>query len=164
MTFCGEELGKTSVDVVIENKTTGQKLIRMNIVEMNTTVRTGLLQLIFEYTLIEEWVFPEVNKFVPELIFCANVFKMNATLAEDIDYVVSELRKKKIAQKVLKDVLNNKFALGNFTLEGVLCYKFHRKRDETVQEYQKKLARKEICFKDFEKMEAVTSMSAILNT
>ena len=76
----------------------------MNVGEMNVTVRTGLFQLIFEYTLIEDWVFPEVNKYVPELIFCATVCKMNASLSEDIDFVVEELKKKKISLRVIKDV------------------------------------------------------------
>lgn len=67
---------------------------------------------------------------------------MNASLAEDVDFLVSELRKKKTSSKVIKDVLNHKFVMGTFILEGVLCYKFHRKRDETVQEYQKKLRRR----------------------
>ena len=66
--------------------------------------------------------------------------------------------------KVIKDVTSEKFGLGTFLLEGVVCYKFHRRRDSTIQEYQKKLMRKEISFPDFEKMEAVTSMSAIINT
>lgn len=48
----------------MENKTSGQKLIQMNVGDMQVSVRTGLLQLIFEYTLIEDWVFPSVNKFV----------------------------------------------------------------------------------------------------
>lgn len=47
MSLCGEEFGKTSTDIVVENKTTGRKIINMNVTEMNVTVRTGLLQLIF---------------------------------------------------------------------------------------------------------------------
>lgn len=54
----------SSTEIVIENKTSGQKLIQMNVGDMQVSVRTGLLQLIFEYTLIEDWVFPTVNKFV----------------------------------------------------------------------------------------------------
>ena len=149
LSLCGEEFGKTSTDVVVENKTTGRKIINMNVTEMNVTVRTGLLQLIFEYTLVEDWIFPEVNKFVPELIFCATVCRMNASLAEDVDYVASQLRKKKSSAKVIKDVLNHKFVMGTFVLEGVLCYKFHRRRDETIQEYQNKLRRTELKFADF---------------
>jgi len=121
----------------------------MNVNEMNVNVRTGLLQLVFEYTLIEDWVFPEVNKYVPELIFFATVHKMNAELAEDPHFVASELRKKKTSAKVINDVLNHKFNMATFRLEGVLCYKFHRKKDATIQEYQKKLERKELSYSDF---------------
>ena len=83
--------------------------------------------------MIEDWVFPEVNKFVPELIFCATVCKMHASLAEDAEFVASELKKKKASIKVIKDVLNYKMGLGSFILDGVLCYKFHRRRDETIR-------------------------------
>ena len=41
---------------------------------------------------------------------------MNASLAEDVDHVVSKLRKKKISAKVIKDVLNHKFVMGTFML------------------------------------------------
>lgn len=115
----------------------------MNVTEMNVNVRTGLLQLIFEYTLIEDWVFPEVNKYVTELIFCATVYKMNAELQEDAALVAASLAtSKKVNPKIIKEILNHKFGLALFKLEGNLCYKFHRKRNETVQEYQKKLERK----------------------
>lgn len=50
----------------------------MSVGDMKVNVRTGLLQLIFEYTLIEDWVFPTINKFVTELIFYATVQKMSA--------------------------------------------------------------------------------------
>ena len=43
------------------------------------------------------------------------------------------MKKKKASAKVIKDILNNKFGLGSFILDGVLCYKFHRRRDETIQ-------------------------------
>jgi hypothetical protein len=52
----------------------------MNVGDMQVNVRTGLLQLIFEYTLIEDWVFPTINKFVTELVFYATVQKMTADL------------------------------------------------------------------------------------
>ena len=61
----------------------------MNVNELNMNVKTGLLQLIFEYTLIEDCVFPEVNKFVPELLFFVTVHKMNAQLVEDVNCVVA---------------------------------------------------------------------------
>ncbi len=67
---------------------------------------------------------------------------MNAELAEDPNFVASELRKKNINTKVIHEVLNYKFDMATFRLEGVLCYKFHRKKDETIQEYQKKIERK----------------------
>lgn len=64
----------------MENKTTGEKIIQMSVQKLNVNVRTGLLQLIFEYTLIEDWVFPVINKSVPELTFFATVHEMSAEL------------------------------------------------------------------------------------
>jgi hypothetical protein len=134
LSLSAEDFGKTSTDVIIENKASGQKIINMNVAEMNVNVRTGLLQLIFEYTLVEDWIFPEVNKYVTELIFCATVYKMNAELGEDPSFVVSELAtNKKTSQKLIKDILGHKFTMATFRLEGELCYKFHRKREETIQ-------------------------------
>ena len=60
----GSENQKTT-EIVIENRTSGQKLIQMNVGDMGVRVRTGLLQLIFEYTLMEDWVFPTINKYQP---------------------------------------------------------------------------------------------------
>lgn len=90
---------------------------------------------------------------------------MKAELEEDPNFVASNLTKnKKVNPKIIKDILDHRFTLATFLLEGILCYKFHRRREETVQEYQKKLERKELGYDDFEKMEAVTTMSVILNT
>jgi hypothetical protein len=83
MTLSGREHEKNSTEIIIENKASGQKLIQMNVGEMKVNVRTGLLQLIFEYTLIEDWVFPTINKYVTELVFYATVQKMSADLCED---------------------------------------------------------------------------------
>jgi hypothetical protein len=69
---------------------------------MNVNVRTGLLQLIFEYTLIEDWVFPTVNKFVTELVFFATVQKMTANLCEDPRIIATELRKRNASAKLIK--------------------------------------------------------------
>lgn len=69
---------------------------------MNVNVRTGLLQLIFEYTLIEDWVFPIVNKFVTELVFFATVQKMTANLCEDPRIIAAELHKKNASAKLIK--------------------------------------------------------------
>ena len=79
---------------------------------------------------------------MPELIFYATVHKMNAELAEDPNFVASELRKKNINTKIINEVLNFKFGMAIFRLEGVLCYKVLRRKDETIQEYQKKIERK----------------------
>jgi hypothetical protein len=78
MALSGRGTEASSTEIIIENKTSGQKLIQMNVGEMNVNVRTGLLQLIFEYTLIEDWVFPTINKYVTELVFYATVQKMTA--------------------------------------------------------------------------------------
>jgi hypothetical protein len=45
-----------------------------------------------------------------------------------------------------------------------LCYKFQRKKDITVQEYQEKFMKNEIGFEDFEAMSPVASMNVVLNT
>lgn len=58
---------------------------------------------------------------------------MNADLAEDPNYVASELKKKKDNMRIINEVLNNKFDMATFRLEGILCYKFHRKKDATIQ-------------------------------
>lgn len=105
----------------------------MNVGDMQVSVRTGLLQLIFEYTLIEDWVFPTVNKFVTELVFYATVQKMTAELSEDPRVIAAELERKKASPRVVEWVLSGGPDLANFKLEGLLCYKFHRKRDDTVQ-------------------------------
>ena len=73
----------------------------MNVGDMQVNVRTGLLQLIFEYTLIEDWVFPTVNKFVTELVFYATVQKMTAELTEDPQLIAEELSRKKVGLKVI---------------------------------------------------------------
>jgi hypothetical protein len=154
----------SSTEIIIENKSSGQKLIQMNVGEMRVSVRTGLLQLIFEYTLIEDWVFPTVNKFVTELVFYATVQKMTAELSEDPRFIAAQLEKRKESAKVTEWVLSGRPDFAMFRLEGLLCYKFHRKRDETVQEYQERLRRGELALDDFEAMAPVAFMSVILNT
>jgi hypothetical protein len=62
----------------MDNKVSGEKVIQMNVQHLWVSVRTGLLQLIFEYTLMEDWVFPTVNKNVPDMSFYATVHEMIA--------------------------------------------------------------------------------------
>ena len=54
-----------SSEIQINSKTTGQKVIQMTVKSMDVNVKSGLLQLIFEYTLLEDWIFPVLNKIVP---------------------------------------------------------------------------------------------------
>jgi hypothetical protein len=52
----------------------------MTIKSMNVIVQTGLLQLIFEYSLLEDWIFPIINKVVPEMSFFATIEDMEAIM------------------------------------------------------------------------------------
>jgi flagellar biosynthesis component FlhA len=129
------EEGKSSTEVLIENKTSGEKVIQMNVQRLKVNVRTGLLQLVFEYTLIEDWVFPIINKYVPELSFYATVQEMLAELTEDPRFIVEHLQRQKrqISPKIIQQLLNRKLDLRMFRLEGLLCYKFHRNRSFSMQ-------------------------------
>ena len=127
-------------------------------------MRTGLLQLIFEYTLMEDWVFPTINKYQPELLFYATVHRMQAELAEDAQIIAEQLAKQKAPQRAIRDLVEGQTDRATFRLEGLFCYKFHRRHDLAQQEYEARIRRKEMTYNDFEKMEPITSMNVIVNT
>lgn len=64
----------------------------MTVKSMNVIVKSGLLQLIFEYTLLEDWIFPIINKVVPEMSFFATIEDLDAVL-EDDPYLLDQTRK-----------------------------------------------------------------------
>lgn len=112
----GQENEKNSTEVVIQNKTSGEKLIQMNVGDLKVNVRTGLLQLIFQYTLIEDWVFPTINAYVTDMIFYCTVQKMTADLCEDPRAIAGQLKKRNISKKIINEILANAYDHGKFSL------------------------------------------------
>ena len=67
----------------------------MTVKSMKVDIKSGLLQLIFEYALMEDWIFPTINKIVPELSFFATIEDMDAVL-EDDPVLLNQLRLNKL--------------------------------------------------------------------
>ena len=88
----------------------------MNVGDLKVNVRTGLLQLIFQYTLIEDWVFPTINAYVTDMIFYSTVQKMTADLCEDPRAIAEELKKRNVSKKIINDLLSNVYDHGKFSL------------------------------------------------
>jgi len=52
----------------------------MTVKSMKVDLKTGLLQLILDYALVEDWIFPIINKVVPEMSFFATIEDLDAVL------------------------------------------------------------------------------------
>ena len=51
--------------MIINSRTSGEKVIQMTVRSTNINLQTGFLQLILDFTLVEDWIFPIINKVVP---------------------------------------------------------------------------------------------------
>ena len=61
-------------------KTTGEKIIESNIENVDISLKLHLLQLIFEWSLLEDWVFPNVSIYANDITFFATIHNMSAWL------------------------------------------------------------------------------------
>lgn len=109
----------------------------MTVKTMKVDVKSGLLQLIFEYALMEDWIFPTINKVVPEMTFFATIEDMDAVL-EDNPALLNLFRLKKLPKEQFHEQSHKLIKLSTDNLRilrlcGILCYKFHRKKSFSNQ-------------------------------
>lgn len=68
------------IDLTIKMRTTGEKIIEMNIDDIEASLHLHLLQLIFEWSLLEDWVFPIISIYANDITFHLTIHKMSAWL------------------------------------------------------------------------------------
>ncbi len=111
----------------------------MTVKTMNVIVKSGLLQLILEYALVEDWIFPIINKVVPEMSFFATIEDLDAVL-EDDPVLLYHIRLRKLIEE--KKFFGNEKKpqhpnnMRLLKLCGILCYKFHRKQTFSNQYFK----------------------------
>ena len=105
-------------------KTTGEKIIETNIESIEASLKIHLLMLIFEWSLLEDWVFPTVSIYANDITFYATIHTMSAWLQENYDPMSDTLPR-------------------GFRFLGFFCYKFHRKANFSVDHLQEKLMKGE---------------------
>ena len=114
------------LDARIKMKNTGEKVIEMNILSIEMHLKVHLLQLILEWSLLEDWVFPSVSIYANDITFHLTIHKMSAWLIETFKPTKTQ---------------HNVSGCESFQLLGVFCYKFHRKANYS-QQYLEELYRR----------------------
>ena len=61
-------------------KTSGDKVIELNVLNVEAYLKIHLLQLIFEWSLLEDWVFPTVGIYANNITFHLTIHHMSAWL------------------------------------------------------------------------------------
>jgi hypothetical protein len=114
----------------------------MNIEGIEMNLRLHLAQLIFEWCLLEDWVFPTVSIYANNITFHLAIHKMAVRLT---DNAVT------LNPKAFKSV-------------GIFCYKFLRKSGHSQQYLEERLRNKAIDAAMINKLPEISYMTIILNT
>ena len=130
------------MDLVIKMKTSGEKIIEMNIEEIEANLQLHLLQMIFEWSLLEDWVFPTVSIYANDITFHITIHNMSAWLQQQKNKKSS--RKISVSRKVLEEEEKEDEPVRAFRLVGIFCYKFHRKAFFSQQHIEEQYRNREI--------------------
>lgn len=111
---------KYCTDITVKMKTSGEKIIEMNIEAIQAFVKLHLLQMVFQWCLLEDWVFPTVSIYANDITFHLTIHNMSAWLKQTLES-------------------NSVADPRAFVLLGVFCYKFHRKANFSQQHIEQLL-------------------------
>lgn len=80
MDFKPKKKEQYCMDITIKMRTSGEKIVQMNIESIEAFVKIHLFQLIFEWCLLEDWVFPTVSIYANDITFHLTIHNMSAWL------------------------------------------------------------------------------------